>query len=105
MAAREALAPVKLGSAIIRSRQPGVAAWAETNYHGWHEAWRCQNDQVEVLVVPEIGRIMQFRFMDDAGSFWENGALAGHRTDRTSKTWLNFGGDKPWPALKPNGPR
>lgn len=104
-AAREPLAPVKLGSAIIRTRQPNVAVWSKTRYHGWREAWRCQNDQVEVIVVPEIGRVMQFRFLDDPGPFWENRALDGRAPDRRSPTWRNFGGDKPWPAPQADWPK
>ena len=32
------------------------------------------------------------------GPFWENPALFGKAPDPGSKEWLNFGGDKSWPA-------
>jgi hypothetical protein len=75
-----------------------VRRW-QTNYHNWTNAWVLSNGQVEAVVVPSIGRIMQFRFAGDTdGPLWENHALDGKQPDSQSKEWGNFGGDKTWPA-------
>jgi hypothetical protein len=68
------------------------------SYHGWTGALRLRNEQVEVIVVPEVGRVMSFRFHDGQNVFWEDGSLRGKRGDRTGREWVNFGGDKTWPA-------
>lgn len=68
-------------------------------YHGWNEALVIGNGKVEVVVIPEVGRVMQFRFVgEEEGPFWENRALYGKKPDSQSSEWGNFGGDKSWPA-------
>jgi hypothetical protein len=72
---------------------------AKTPYHGWDQALTICNGKVEVIVVPEVGRVIQFRFAGEPdGPFWENPALFGAAADSHSKDWKNFGGDKTWPA-------
>lgn len=68
------------------------------NYQGWTNAISMVNEQAEVVIVPSIGRIMQFRFVGEPGPFWENAALNGKIADPLSVDWANFGGDKTWPA-------
>lgn len=69
------------------------------SYHGWNQAFTISNGRVEAVVVPAIGRVMQFRFTGETdGPFWENRALDGRPADPEAKEWVNFGGDKTWPA-------
>lgn len=69
------------------------------SYHGWPDCYRIANGCVEAIVVPAVGRLMQFRLAgDEDGAFWENRALDGLLHDSNSSVWLNFGGDKSWPA-------
>src|SRR5688500_19293150 len=57
------------------------------------------NWEVEVVIVPEIGRVMQLRFAcEQNGPFWENRAMEGKMPNSQSSEWGNFGGDKAWPA-------
>ena len=70
-------------------------------YHGWPESLMISNGTVEAVIVPAIGRVMQFRFVgEEPGTFWENRKLDGHlpNVDAGANGWLNFGGDKTWPA-------
>jgi hypothetical protein len=74
-----------------------------TNYHGWPEAYVMNNGQVNAVIVPAIGRVMQFGFVGEEGVFWENRALDGREVDGqlvvwAAKEWVNFGGDKTWPS-------
>ena len=73
-------------------------------YHGWTNSWSMSNGKVEVIVVPAIGRIMQFRFKGDTGPFWENSSLYGQSPDPASSQWGNFGGDKTWPSPQSKWP-
>jgi hypothetical protein len=71
---------------------------AHVEYHGWRDSYILRNGIVEVVVVPLISRIMQFRFMgSEHGVFWENRELDGV-PGRSDGEWRNFGGDKAWPA-------
>ncbi|WP_414581916.1 hypothetical protein [Scytonema sp. PCC 10023] len=70
----------------------------KTSYQGWQDSWVLSNGHVEAVVVPAIGRVMQFRFKDGEGTFWENPKIYGKATNPTSTEWGNFGGDKTWPA-------
>ncbi len=71
-----------------------------TDYHGWTNSILLRNPQVEVVIVPAVGRIMQLRFLDQAdGPFWENTGLQG--TQPAANSWDtpgSFGGDKAWPS-------
>lgn len=80
---------------------PAVASAAITitngAYHGWTNAWFLNNGLVQAVVVPAIGRVMQFSFIGEEGVFWENRELDGKSGDWKSG-WANFGGDKTWPS-------
>ncbi|MGA3371474.1 MAG: DUF4380 domain-containing protein [Terracidiphilus sp.] len=68
-------------------------------YHGWANCYRIANGSVEAFVVPAIGRVMQLRLRgEEEGAFWENRELDGRLHDAASQEWINFGGDKCWPA-------
>jgi hypothetical protein len=78
---------------------------AHASYHGWQNCYLMSNGKAEVVIVPAIGRVMQFRFAgDDDGPFFENRALDGKAPDPKSKEWANFGGDKSWPAPQAQWP-
>ena len=99
--ARAANVPQERGPAVT----PGVTR-NRTNYHGWSDAWMLANGRVEAIIVPAVGRVMQFKFVDDAdGPFWENRALDGKLPNPKSKEWGNFGGDKTWPAPQEDWPK
>lgn len=68
-------------------------------YHGWSNSIRLSNGSVEMVIVPAIGRIMRFAPVGGANVLWVNPGLLG-RSGPPSVTgeWLNFGGDKLWPA-------
>lgn len=71
------------------------------NYHGWTDAILLRNRLVEAIIVPSVGRVMQFRFVGEAdGPFWENEKLLGK--PMPAEPWKaahgSFGGDKTWPA-------
>jgi hypothetical protein len=88
------------GCATTPTARPGAPAIAaaRTDYGRWPDALRLQNEHVEAIVVPAIGRVMSFRFRDGENVFWEDAALAGGHGDPSGKEWINFGGDKTWPA-------
>jgi hypothetical protein len=71
-----------------------------TTFHGW-PAFDVRNPAAEVVVVPAIGRVMQFSLR--GGGQPADGPLWSHpRLDVTlapdDNGWINFGGDKAWPA-------
>lgn len=77
---------------------PGISV-ERISYHGWPDSYRIANESVEAFIVPAIGRVMQLRLKGDPeGAFWENRALDGQLHLPESGEWMNFGGDKCWPA-------
>jgi hypothetical protein len=71
----------------------------KVDYHGWPNSYILSNGRVETVIVPAIGRVLQFKFQGaEAGPFFENRAMDGKHPIPTSKEWGNFGGDKTWPA-------
>jgi len=74
-------------------------------YKAW-EAFILSNGTVEAVVVPQVGRVMQFRFVGEQdGPFWENESLLGKTADPKLTEWQNFGGDKTWPSEQSQWPK
>jgi len=93
------LFPARPAVAGPPAAMPPETQISRTAYHGWPDAVRLQNGLVEAMVVPAIGRVLQFRFIgDDAGPFWENRPSHGGVPTRDANGWANYGGDKVWPA-------
>jgi len=67
-------------------------------YRGWSNALALRNGLAEVVVVPEIGRVMSFSFAGGENVLWEDASLAGRPVNPDAPEWINFGGDKSWPA-------
>ncbi len=72
-----------------------------TTYKGWN-GYVLKNDLVQLHVIPEIGgRVIQYT-LGDEDFFWVNEELAGKTSLETGLdpegAWLNYGGDKLWPA-------
>jgi hypothetical protein len=77
-----------------------------TNYHGWTNSIWVSNGEVEAIIVPAVGRVMQFRLAGETdGPFWENSQMFGKAPDPASTEWGNFGGDKTWPAPQSDWPK
>jgi len=75
------------------------------NYHGWQESYKISNEQVEVVIVPAIGRIMYFGFNNSENILWNNPIFYGRILPKGNPLtkdgkiiWANFGGDKIWPT-------
>jgi hypothetical protein len=82
------------------SPSPG-AEGVKDQYRGWSST-ALRNGLVKVQVVPQIGgRIIQFS-LGDTEFCWVNPSLAGKTPPPSGlgpdKSWLNYGGDKLWPA-------
>jgi len=70
-------------------------------WHGWDGAVRLSNGVVEAVVVPSIGRIMDFRIAGrpETSPVFVNPDWAGKSVaDADATTWAAFGGDKLWPS-------
>lgn len=79
----------------------GLSVATAQNYRGWKDAIILRNGLVEAVIVPSIGRVMQFRFAGETeGPFWENEKLLGQSmpADPWKAAHGSFGGDKTWPA-------
>ncbi len=85
-------------------RDRSVASVTRISWHGWPDCFLLQNGLLEAVVVPSIARVMQLRLPGDPeGVFWENRSLDGRVHPKAAhhsldSEWLNFGGDKCWPA-------
>ncbi|MBI3416733.1 MAG: hypothetical protein HY043_15695 [Verrucomicrobia bacterium] len=76
------------------------------SYRGWSDAIVMSNGRVEVVIVPSIGRVMQFRRVgEQEGPFWENSQMFGRAPNPTSNEWGNFGADKTWPSPQADWPK
>jgi hypothetical protein len=89
---------------LFGDKQTEIAV-TRTFWHGWPGCYLIANDSVEAIVVPAIGRVMQLRLKGEIeGPLWENRALDGQQSEPASTEWINFGGDKSWPAPQTDWP-
>jgi hypothetical protein len=85
-----------LSTSILNTVSP-VSAGVKvemTTFQDWKEAVRISNGTVEVVVVPQIGRVMFFGYPGKPNFLWVNGALGPQDLNRPG--YKNFGGDKTW---------
>jgi hypothetical protein len=97
------LLAVVAACAAARTRAPappsGGVTVARATFAGW-EALVLRNGAAEVTVVPAIGRIMQIARVDGGrarGPLWSHPGI-GPTLAADENGWINFGGDKAWPA-------
>lgn len=83
---------------------PATITITKAAYRGWADAWQLRNHQIEAWVVPAIGRVIQFRLHNGEDLFWENEQLHGQFPQPQAEEWVNFGGDKVWPAPQADWP-
>ena len=84
------------------------AGITQTEFHGWN-AFVMRSRSAEVVVVPDIGRVMKFDLIDSKGEIvpgpvWNNPALSKD-LPADVEGWRNFGGDKAWPAPQSEWPK
>ncbi len=96
----------QVGGKTAAPAKPDVAI-VRTQFHG-RRAIVLRNAVAEVVVVPEIGRVMEFILLDGKGhvqgSFWRNPGF-GRDPKPDSEGWINQGGDKAWPAPQADWPK
>jgi hypothetical protein len=76
---------------------------SRVNFLGWKDACRMTNGEFQVVIVPEIARIMAYGPVRGENVLWVNEDLTPERhggltVEPTRTEWQNFGGDKLWPA-------
>jgi hypothetical protein len=96
--------PAKTNAEFFRAQVNPTNFVTLTNYHNWSDAIFLSNGVVEALIIPDAGRVMQFRFStSNTGPFWENPLMYGQTS--TPNNWITtgaFGGDKSWPSPQTN---
>ena len=82
---------------------PAAVTITKDLFHGW-DALLLRNPATEMTVVPAIGRIMQIALRNGDGEgaaprgpFWSHPGI-GPDLPADENGWINFGGDKAWPA-------
>ena len=81
---------------------------SHSDFHGW-KSITLRNPVAEVVIVPEIARVMAFSLLDGAGHalpspFWNNPSLDKNMPPDV-EGWKNYGGDKAWPSPQADWPK
>jgi hypothetical protein len=88
---------LRSGTTVVAARQDSRVHIEHKPYHGWKDAYWISNDTVELVVVPQIGRVMRYAELNQPNLLWENASLTPS-SDAQPNNWLNYGGDKAWVA-------
>ena len=94
-----AFSPSTLGTRAARR----AAFVARQPYRSFDDVAVLRNEDLELVVVPEVGRIIHYAPPGEPNFLWENPELAQRNTrkktvtKRSAKEWTNHGGDKAWP--------
>ena len=92
-------------TAVAASKSAGSVHVTVGTYHGWPDSIIVSNGEVEAVIVPAVGRVMQFHFIGGGDVLFENRDLDGKAPDPASSEWVNFGGDKTWPSPQTDWPK
>jgi hypothetical protein len=72
----------------------GGAHIERVKWGGWSDAYRLTNGAIEVVVVPESGRILHYGYTGATNLLWQNASAAGRAP--VPGAWTNYGGSKTW---------
>jgi len=76
---------------------PPVAPILASEFLGWSRAIQLQNDQVQAVLVPAIGRLVHFAPIDGQSPFRLESSMQG-QTPPAGEAFFNIGGDWLWPV-------
>jgi hypothetical protein len=101
-----ALVPLAAAAEAAPPEWVPVAPLPAVEWRGWTNACRLQNERMEVVVVPDIGRIAFLAYGGSSTNLFRlDPALAGRTVDTDAPDyWFNFGGDWLWPAAQARWP-
>ena len=81
---------------LLTSVSSADVSVTKEKYRVWDDAIKISNGTVDVIVVPQIGRIMSYGYTAKENILWED--LSLDRSSEKAKSWVNWGGDKVWTA-------
>jgi len=81
-----------------RTIPPKLSKDTELAPLGYGKTYTLQNRAVKVVVAPEIGRIIHFGHINGRNLIWLNNCTELAKEKNAGTQWLNWGGDKVWPA-------
>lgn len=89
-----------LAALLASVLQAGAATLEHVTFEGWSDCRRISNGIVDLVFVPQVGRIMRYGYVNKPNVLWVNCELAGQfaATTGPGRAWENYGGDKLWPA-------
>jgi hypothetical protein len=101
----------KKGNDMTNPKNNKAKGVQQITYSGWKNSIEITNDQARVVVVPAIGRIMFYGFLDGDNILYNNAVYAGKTLpsnqpymENGTMAWANFGGDKVWPTQQSEWP-
>ena len=94
-----AAAAVAGSSCCTATAPPPVSPLPAAEFRGWTHAYRLQNEQVEAVLVPAIGRLVHFAPLGGESLFRLEPSLEG-RTPAENESFFNVGGDWMWPVAQ-----
>lgn len=92
---------VRSGEAVpekIQSASTAEVTVEKLEYMGWKDCLRVRNAVCELVVVPQVGRVLHFSLAGKENTLYVNRALLGQTVAKDDGQWHNFGGDKVWPT-------
>ena len=103
-----ALFALALSSWCAAKDTPQKISVTHADFHGW-TAIVVSNGAARLVIVPDIGRVMEFDLLDAQGQvvrgpFWNHPAV-DKNLPADVEGWKNFGGDKAWPSPQSDWPK
>jgi hypothetical protein len=89
---------------LLLATAPAPVHAEAVSYHGWANAIQLSNGVVDVVFVPDVGRVIRFGYLGGPNVLWENPKFSGQVRPEGFADWFNVGGDKVWPAEQAQWP-
>ncbi len=87
-----------IGQSVTNTDVP-VAPLPAVAFNGWTNAFKFRNAAVEMVIAPDVGRMVYLAPAGGANLLRLDENLMGHTpTGQATESWINYGGDWFWPV-------
>lgn len=87
------------GTCTVANAPPPIAPILPSDFLGWTNAYRLQNQRAEAILIPAIGRLVHFAPLRGNSPFRLDPSLHGHEPAEGER-FFNIGGDWLWPVAQ-----
>lgn len=94
------LSQLSQGQSVTNADVP-VAPLQAVAFNGWTNTFKYRNETIEIVIAPDVGRIVYLAPVGGTNLLRLDEGLLGHKPSAdATESWVNYGGDWFWPVAQ-----